>query len=130
LLQYASQIEPLAVMNGEASGEGMKGLSTLLALAASGAGGWAALKWYNASKVEIDLGYTYPGMPPGETYSRMGVGFPRIPESGDPAMQQMNETAATWDAMKKAARLNKVAAGWTALSAALWVFSVIFGAVG
>jgi hypothetical protein len=108
----------------------MKCLNTLLALAASGTGGWAAYKWYNASKVGIDLGFTYPGMPPGETYSRMGVDFPRTAESGDPAMQQMNETAATWDAMKKAAHLNKVAAAWTAFSVALGALSVIFGAVG
>ncbi len=97
----------------------MRLASILLALAALATGLLAAYKWYKASTVEIDLGYTYPGSQPGETYRRMGMEFPRFPESGDHELSQINETAATWDAMKEAANLNKVAAVWTAASVAL-----------
>ena len=72
--------------------------SILLALAALGTGPLAAYKWYKASTAEIDLGYIYPGSP--TTYRRMGMEFPRFPEPWDSEMKQMNETAATWDAMK------------------------------
>ncbi len=42
----------------------MKGLNIVFALAALGTGLTAALKWYNASKVEIDLGYYIPARSP------------------------------------------------------------------
>jgi len=45
----------------------MRLASILLALAALGTALLAAYKWYKASTVEIDLGYTYPGSQPGET---------------------------------------------------------------
>jgi hypothetical protein len=54
--------------------------SILLALAALGTGLLAAYKWYKASKVQIDLGYTYPGSQAGETYRRMGKELTRSPE--------------------------------------------------
>ena len=59
----------------------------------------------------------------------MGMELPRFPESGDPELRQINETAATWDAMKEAATLNKVAAVWTAASVALGALSAIVGAI-
>jgi hypothetical protein len=107
----------------------MRLASILLALAALATGLLAAYKWYKASTVEIDLGYTYPGSQPGATYRRMGMELPRFPESGDPELKQINETAATWDAMKEAAKLNKVAAVWTAASVALGALSAIVGAI-
>ncbi len=59
--------------------------SILLALAALAAGLLAAYKWYKASTVEIDVGYTYPGSQPGETYRRMGMELPaRSGTSGRP----------------------------------------------
>jgi hypothetical protein len=103
--------------------------SILLALAALGTGLLAAYKWYKASKVQIDLGYTYPGSQAGETYRRMGMELPRFPEPGDAELKQMNEISATWDAMNEAAKLNKVAAAWTAVYAALGALSAIVGAI-
>jgi hypothetical protein len=91
-------------------------LSLDLASAALGTGLFAAYKWYRASGVTVDFGYSLPGDPPGQTYRRMGMEFPRAPESGVPEMQRMNEIAATLDALNEAAAINKVAAIWTAIS--------------
>ncbi len=107
----------------------MKFLSILLALGASVTGLVAAYKWYRASTVQIDLGYTFPGSQAQETFTRMGMECPRHPEPVDPELKQMNEMAATWDAMNEAAKLNKVAAAWTAGSVFLWALSAIVGAL-
>jgi hypothetical protein len=71
----------------------MKLLSLVCAAGALGTGLIAAVVWYRASQIEIDLGYDYAGAPP--TYKRGGIEFRRVPESGDPHLQQMNEIAAT-----------------------------------
>jgi hypothetical protein len=47
----------------------------------------------------------------------------------DAKLKQMNEICATWDAMNEAAKLNKVAAAWTAASVALGALSAIVGAI-
>jgi hypothetical protein len=101
----------------------------VLALAAFVTGLFAAYKWYQASIVQIDLGYIYPGCPPGATYRRGGMMLPRIAESGDPDMQRINEISATWAAVSEASRLNKVAAKWTAASVALSALSAIAGSL-
>ena len=103
--------------------------SILLALAAFGTGLLAAYKWYKASEVPIDLGYTYPGSQAGETYRRMGTESSRLPEPVDEDLKWMNEISATWDAMNKAAKLNKDAAAWTAASVAFFSLSAIVGAI-
>jgi hypothetical protein len=82
-----------------------------------------------ASEVQIDLGYTYPGSQAGETYRYMGMELTRYPEPMDAKLKQMNEICATWDAMNEAAKLNKVAAAWTAASVALGALSAIVGAI-
>jgi hypothetical protein len=103
--------------------------SILLALAALGTGLLAAYKWYKASKVQIDLGYTYPGSQAGETYRRMGMELTRSPEPMEAELKQMNEISATWEAMNEAAKLNKVAAAWIAASVALGALSTIVGTI-
>lgn len=56
--------------------------------------------------------------------------FPRTPEPVDPELQQMNAISATWDAVTEAAKLNKEAAAWTAVSVILSALSATAGAVG
>ena len=79
--------------------------------------------------MQPDLGYIYPGSQPGETYRRGGMELLRFPEPTDPELKQMNESAATLDALNEAASLNKSAAVWTAGSVALSALSAIVGAV-
>jgi hypothetical protein len=86
-----------------------------------------AWKWYLSSKVEVDLGYDYPGAPP--TYTRMGIKMPRGMEPVEPEQKWMNEIAATWEAMSQAGPLNKEAAAWTAASVALGTFCTVVGVV-
>jgi hypothetical protein len=107
----------------------MKIVSIILAIASLGTGLIAAWTWYKASKVQIDLGYIYPGSPPGATFKRMGMEFPRTCESGEPELQRLNEMSATWDAISEASQSNKVAAIWTAASVALGGFSAIASAL-
>lgn len=82
-------------------------MSIALALAALTTGLWAALKWWQASRVTVDLGYSEPGMKPGATYRRMGMDLPRTPAPADTEAQHLDMTVATWDAMIDAAGLNK-----------------------
>ena len=105
----------------------MKFVSILFALAALVTGLLAAYKWYNASNVGIDFGYTYPGSRAGETYTRGGIKSSRFLEPTDDVQKQMNEMDATLDAMKEAAKLNKVAARWTAATVAFSALSAILG---
>jgi hypothetical protein len=107
----------------------LKDASFVAALIAFGTGLYAALKWLQASKIDVDLGYCLPGDPTPGTYRRMGVVLTRKPEPVDPALSQMNETVATWEAMGQAAVLNKVAARWTAASVAFSALSAVMGAI-
>lgn len=100
----------------------------LLTLAAAGTGLRAAYKWGMASKVEIDLGYHPPGLP-GGTMRRMGQDFPRIPESGDGHAQLENQIISTWEAIREASALNKIAARWTAISVGLAALAAILGVI-
>jgi hypothetical protein len=106
----------------------MKLISILLAIAALVTGLFAAYKWHKSSKVQIDLGYSDPSAQEAGTYRRMDMVLPRVPESPDPELRQMNEMSATWDAMNEAANLNKVAAAWTAVSVASGALSAIVSA--
>jgi hypothetical protein len=107
----------------------MKTWSAILALLAALTGLCAAYKWYKASKIEIELGYIYPGTKDGETFERNGLTLPRQPQSGDPELNRINEIAATWAAINQASKLNKEAALWTALSVALAGAASIVGAL-
>lgn len=105
----------------------MKTLAIIgLAVAAFVAGIVAAWKWYRSSKVEIDLGYGLPWDQ--STYTRMGIEMPRRPEPFEPEQKWMNDISATWEAMNQTARLNKVAAIWTAASVTLGTLCTVVGA--
>lgn len=107
----------------------MKVADIILALGAFGTGSWAAYKWYLASVgvVRVDLGYTYLGTP--GTYTRAGIVVSRRPESTDEDSKHADEISAVWEAINKAASLNKEAAIWTAASTALTGLSAIAGAL-
>lgn len=106
-----------------------KVVSIVAAMIAFATGLHAAWKWLQASKVDVDLGYCLPGEPNPGTYWRMGIELQRTPEPVDPVLSQMNETAATWEAMSQGAALNKVAAKWTAISVAFSALSAVVGAL-
>lgn len=103
----------------------MKCLTLALVVIAMAVGLKAAWEWYKASAVEIDFGYPGPGLPP--TYRRLGQDFPRMPESGDPEMQRMNEIAATWEATQQSSAINRRAALWTAASVILGAITTVIG---
>ena len=107
----------------------MKLTSILLAVGALLTGLWAACKWYGASNVKVDLGYSIPGINDDETFERFGMTMRRGPESGDSELNRMNEIMAIWDASDKAAKLNRVAALWTAASVFLGSFSSVIGSL-
>jgi hypothetical protein len=67
-------------------------------------GALAACKWYKASTIPVDFGYTYPDSKPGETFRRRGVELPRFTEPPDGDQKRMNEIDAFGDAMNEAAR--------------------------
>jgi hypothetical protein len=83
----------------------MRALSFLLALAGCGTGLWAALKWYNASRVELDfpLDKKYPDR-----------ANSRIPDEEQLEIDLTFVRAIAWSA-----ELNKWAAIWTGPSTAL-----------
>jgi len=83
-------------------------MHTIITLAASGTGLWAAWLWYLSSKVEI--------VP---TWVKCG----RIEPPGDPVGSSTGWTAGILEASSKAAGYNKQAALWTA-------GSVLLGVVG
>jgi hypothetical protein len=95
----------------------MRAVSIVLALTGLAAGLYAALKWFQSSRVEVDLGYSLPGAKEPGTFWRMGIELPRFPEPGGGDL--MNLIAATWDAMMISSKLNKSAAVWTAASVVL-----------
>ena len=99
----------------------------IVAFAAFACGLVGAWKWYLSSKVQIDLGYDFPGASP--TYTRMGITLPRGMEPVEPEQKWMNEISATWEAMNEAVPLNKAAALWTAASVALSALCTVIGTV-
>jgi hypothetical protein len=105
----------------------MKSVVIVFALAALFTGLKAAKEWHKASKIQVDLGYDYPGAPP--TYRRMGREWKRTPESGEPEIQRLNEIVATWDAISESSQINKGAAQWTAVSVGASAISAIFSAL-
>jgi hypothetical protein len=92
-------------------------------------GAYAALKWFQASRVNIDLGYTLPGSPAPGTFRRMGVELQRFSEPVDGGLRQMNEMSATWEAMAQSSKLNRTAAIWTAVSVFLSTASAVFSSL-
>jgi hypothetical protein len=89
----------------------------------------AAWEWWKSSKVELDLGYIYPGASPEATYIRHGIEMLRLFEPVDQEYKRMNEIDATWDAMSRASKINMVAALWTAGSVGFGALCTILGAV-
>ena len=83
----------------------MRYTAILLSLLAAGAGAKAAWHWYVSSKVEIDPGWTLPGLGRSEPV--------------DEVQQSMEWLMATIRAFNEVATLNKIAAKWTAASVAL-----------
>ncbi len=86
----------------------MRYVGTLLALAAMGAGLRAALKWYEASRVEVQLS----------------------PDIHVPDLDAQGHIVATWNALSESAALNKTAALWPAASVMLSAMSALAGAFG
>ena len=95
----------------------MKSVSILCAAIALITGLIAARRWYQSSKVEIDPGWSLPGTG--------GHIEPVIPE-----LRELDLHAGTITAFREAARLNKIAALWTAVSVLAAAASSIFGALG
>jgi hypothetical protein len=106
----------------------MKILTIVLATGALVTGLWAAYKWFKASTVRIDPGYTYQGMKPGATFQRFGIDLPRFRKSGDLSFRQLNMNAATLDTVALSMKLNKAAAIWTSASVALSAVATFLGA--
>jgi hypothetical protein len=100
-----------------------------LATAACGSGLWAAWKWREASLVPVDPGWGPPGT--AETYLVPGYGIEarRHIQPLDPAQSNSELSTAIWAAASASARLNKVAAIWTAVSVALGGLSTFADAV-
>ena len=99
------------------------------AILAAATGFKAAWEWWKSSKIQTELGYTYPGACSGETYVRHGIERVRGFEPLDEDQKLVNEVDATWDAMSRASKLNTIAAQWTAASVALSALCSILGAV-
>ena len=88
----------------------MRSASVIMAFGALVCGLIAAWRWYQSSQITVDPGWHLPGMPGGFTRH----GFPRVPEPAEQEQQQMDWIFAAIDAAKETARLNKIAALWTA----------------
>lgn len=106
----------------------MKTVSIAFAAVALLTGLFAAWKWYQASRVEIDPGYIDPFASVQAASERFGMEMPRQMPSGDPDLQRINEIVATWDAMNKGAAMNKEAAAWTAVSVVASAIASFVGA--
>jgi hypothetical protein len=74
------------------------------------AGLWAAYCWWKASKVEIDPG--------------------GVEQTCDPELIQMSWTTGIMKAVGESARLNKIAALWTAVAVLLNAVSSVLGYLG
>lgn len=85
----------------------MKELNMALVVGTLISGLWAAWCWYKASNISVDPGW--------ET------------EPGDPLASQMDWTSGIIEAVLLSARLNKVAALWTAITVMLGAICSIMG---
>jgi hypothetical protein len=83
----------------------------------------AAHRWYEASRVQIDPGWRQPGPPQSAADAQRSI-EPVIPE-----LRQMELLAATMEAAKRSADLNRRAARLTAMAVVLSAVSSILGAL-
>jgi predicted DNA repair protein MutK len=91
----------------------VKSIELLLAVCAFGTGMLSAWYWLKASKVPTDPGWGKGG----------------IVEAGIHALSQDAWIAAMLQAASESSRLNKIAARWTAATAALTVTGALIGAL-
>ena len=105
----------------------MRWLSFTLSILAFFAGTYAAWKWYQASAVETDQGYDYPGASP--TYKVFNgksiVDMPRFPEPPDEEQKRIHQSLALTTSMLMTSQLNKRAALLTAIALGLQTLAAL-----